>query len=65
MNKALSMGLPRKQIINMGVSPPMEVFEKIVSLTDKESIVIGIGNIVLYGEELVMHFTNKGKEVAY
>ena len=34
-------------------------------VTDGDSLVIGIGNIVGFGEEIVSYFTNRGIENAY
>jgi len=65
VNKALSLGLPRGRILNMGGSSAEEVFEKVVSLVEREATVVGIGNIVGFGEEVAQHFINRGREVVF
>jgi poly-gamma-glutamate synthase PgsB/CapB len=65
LNKAVALGLPASKISNLAEVLPEEVFQKVVSLTDKSSMVIGVGNIVGFGEEILTTFTNKGKELVY
>lgn len=65
LNRAVALGLPATKISNLAEELPEEVFQKVVSLTDRSSIVIGIGNIVGFGEEILTNFTNKGKELVY
>jgi len=64
-HRASALGLSASKMSNLGNLPPEEVFQKVISLTDKESIVIGIGNIVGYGEELLNTFINRGKELVH
>jgi poly-gamma-glutamate synthase PgsB/CapB len=64
-NRALALGLPSSNILNLVDSTTEDVFQRVVSLSGSASIVIGIGNIVGFGEELVVNFTNRGKELAY
>ena len=64
-NKAISLGLPKSNISNLIDLHPEQIFEQIVSHTDESSLVIGIGNIVGFGEEIVSMFTNRGKEYVY
>ena len=42
-----------------------EVYEQILASSQGQAIVIGIGNIVGFGEEIVTHITNRGREYAY
>lgn len=65
LNRAISLGLPASKISNLAELTPDEVFQRIVALTSEASLVIGIGNIVGFGEELVSNFTNRGKEHVY
>jgi poly-gamma-glutamate synthase PgsB/CapB len=65
MNKAVSYGLPSSKVSNLTDVTAEDVFQHIASLTDHRSLVVGIGNIVGFGEEVVMNFTNKGEEYAY
>jgi poly-gamma-glutamate synthase PgsB/CapB len=64
-NKAIALGLPQSKISNMENAPVEDVFQKVVSLTEENSIVIGVGNIVGHGTELAHNFINKGKEIVY
>ncbi len=64
-NRARTLGLEQSRVIDLGGSPAEEVFEQVVGLTEEKSLVIGIGNIVGLGEEIVMTFTNRGKEIVY
>ncbi|MDP2208892.1 MAG: poly-gamma-glutamate synthase PgsB [Bacteroidota bacterium] len=65
LNRAVALGLPASKISNLAEELPEGVFQKVVSLTDTSSIVIGIGNIVGFGEEILTNFTNRGKELVY
>jgi len=64
-NKAVSLGVSHHKIVDLGGYPVDEVFEQILSLTASESVVVGIGNIVGLGEEIVTHFINRGREIVY
>ena len=64
-NKAISSGLSHHKIVDLGGYPVDDVFEQILSLTPSKSIVVGIGNIVGLGEEIVTHFINRGREIVY
>jgi poly-gamma-glutamate synthase PgsB/CapB len=64
-NRVLSLGFPRQKISNLIGQSVEEVFQSVAGMTPKASIVLGIGNIVGYGEELVQNFSNKGTEHAY
>jgi poly-gamma-glutamate synthase PgsB/CapB len=64
-HRAIAMGLPASRLSNFGDTPAEAVFEQVVGLTDHAALVIGIGNIVGFGEEIVLHFTNRGVEYAY
>jgi len=65
LNKAISMGLPFSKISNMADAAPTEVFEQAAFLSGTRSLVVGIGNIVGFGEEILTTFTSRGKEIAY
>jgi poly-gamma-glutamate synthase PgsB/CapB len=64
-HRSIALGLPSSKLSNLGDASAEEVFERVLSLTSQESLVIGIGNIVGFGEEIVAYFTNRGKEYAY
>lgn len=64
-NRSRALGLPSSRILDLGGRSAEEVFQQVIALTDKRSLVIGIGNIVGLGEEIVLNFTNRGKELVY
>src|SRR2546425_12191033 len=60
-NRAISLGLPASRISNLVDGTPEDVFEEVLAQSDRQSLVIGIGNIVGFGEEIVAYFTHRGK----
>jgi gamma-polyglutamate synthase len=64
-NRARSMGLAPPRIEDRGGCSAEDVFEYVVGLTQDRSLVIGIGNIVGLGEEIILNFTNRGREIVY
>lgn len=64
-NRALHHGLPAARMFDFGGRTPEEVFQKVVSFAEQKAIIIGVGNVVGFGEEMVMNFTNRGKEIVY
>lgn len=64
-HKALNLGLRGSRLVDLEGQSADEVFQRVISLAGNEAIIIGIGNIVGFGEELVMNFTNRGKELVY
>jgi poly-gamma-glutamate synthase PgsB/CapB len=61
-NYALHHGVPKEKIITLGQPLTDVIYQKVLELTDKESHVIGIGNIageVKYGAQIVAHFKHK------
>lgn len=64
-NKAVSMGLRPSKMSNMGDANPVEVFERAAYLSGPHSLIIGIGNIVGFGEDILETFTSRGKEIAF
>ena len=64
-NRLLSLGYPHQKVKNLDTPPVEAVFQEVVGMTPGASVVIGIGNIVGYGEELVQNFANKGVEHVY
>ncbi len=62
---ALHQGIPKQKIVALGSPLPEVIYKKVLELTDKESHVIGIGNIagqVFYGAQIVAHFKHKMKQ---
>ena len=61
--KAISSGLPHNKIEDLGGRPLETIFNSIVSLTAEKSMVLGIGNIVGFGEQIVDFFRERGTEL--
>ena len=64
-NRAIALGLRASRISNLADESPEGVFQRVAAMTDRASMVIGVGNIVGHGEELLLNFTNRGKELVY
>jgi len=52
-------GLPKNKLINLGYTTPAKVFEKILSLTDRISTTVAIGNMGGMGAETAEYFENR------
>jgi poly-gamma-glutamate synthase PgsB/CapB len=61
--KAISCGLPHNKIEDLGGRSLESIFNSIVNLTNEKSMVLGIGNIVGFGEEIVNFFMERGTEL--
>jgi len=57
--QAASKGFPGERISDMGGLDAEQVYERVLELVDREGIVVGIGNIVGLGQEIVLHFKNR------
>jgi poly-gamma-glutamate synthase PgsB/CapB len=57
--QVLGFGLPPQRLTNLGAAEPAEVFESAFELTPARSIVVGIGNLVGRGEQIVHYFENR------
>ncbi len=64
-NKAVALGLSPSRISDVSHLNPEDIFQHVAGMTEHSSLVVGIGNIVGFGEEVVLHFTNRGSELAY
>ena len=53
-------GLDPARLVNMAGAPPEAVFETVLKLTPRRSLVVGIGNIVGVGEQIAACFERKG-----
>jgi poly-gamma-glutamate synthase PgsB/CapB len=56
---AVKAGLPRERISNLGGRGAEAVYEHVLDLVKENGIVVGIGNIVGLGEDIVLHFSNR------
>jgi hypothetical protein len=54
-----AFGFKKRKIINLGWCEPAEVFDSVVSLTEKVSGVLAIGNIGGMGAAVVKEFENR------
>jgi poly-gamma-glutamate synthase PgsB/CapB len=58
-NMAVNYGFQRKKIINLGWTTPEKIFESVLSLTDKMSTIVAIGNMGGRGAETAEFFENR------
>ena len=57
--QAVGMGLGRDRLSDLGGLDAEQVYERVLDLVDDRGVVVGIGNIVGLGEEIVLHFKNR------
>ncbi len=57
--RAVRQGFPRGRISDLGGLDAERVYEKVLDLVEDRGMVVGIGNIVGLGEEIVLHFKNR------
>ena len=57
--QAVQLGLDREKIRDLGGSGAERVYEHVLDLVQHRGVVVGIGNIVGLGEEIVLHFSNR------
>ena len=58
-NMTVNYGMPQNKIINLGWTTPAKVFEKVLSVTDKMSTTLAIGNMGGMGAETAEFFENR------
>ncbi|MCD4695832.1 MAG: poly-gamma-glutamate synthase PgsB [Bacteroidales bacterium] len=58
-NMTISYGLPHNKIINLGWTTPPKVFEKVLSVTEKKSTIVAIGNMGGMGAETSEFFEHR------
>jgi poly-gamma-glutamate synthase PgsB/CapB len=63
--RARAMGLSGERIQNLGGEEAIEVVDRVLALARKDTIIVGIGNIVGHGEDIVVHFAARGRERAF
>lgn len=56
---ATGFGFPAKKIINLGMTSPEHVFEKVLSVTEKKSTILAIGNMGCGGAETAEFFEHR------
>ena len=56
---AVRAGLDASRISDLGGCDAEQVYERVLGLVEDRAVVVGIGNIVGLGEEIVLHFSNR------
>lgn len=56
---AVNYGFPKKKVVNLGWTTPEKVFETVLSLTDKVSTIVAIGNMGGMGADTAGYFENR------
>jgi len=64
VNKAIKSGVDKAKLKDLGGYNVIDIFGFLSDFVNKDTIVIGIGNIVGLGDEIVRYFANKGRMVA-
>lgn len=57
--QAARQGLDPSRLTDLGGRTAEQVYERILSLVGTKGVVVGIGNIVGLGQEIVLHFRNR------
>lgn len=57
--RAVQQGFPRENLTDLGGFDAERVYERVLDLVEDRGTVVGIGNIVGLGEEIVLHFKNR------
>lgn len=60
-NMAINYGIPKKKILNLGYTTPDKVFEEVLSVTEKTSTIIAIGNMGGMGAETAEFFEHRSQ----
>jgi poly-gamma-glutamate synthase PgsB/CapB len=58
-NMAIGYGVPKKKILNLGFTTPEKIFENILSVTEKISTIVAIGNMGGMGANTVEFFQHR------
>jgi len=57
--QAAQHGLSRDRLSDLGDRSAEDIYERVLGLVEERAVVVGIGNIVGLGEEIVLHFSNR------
>ncbi len=57
--RAVTQGLDRMRLSDLGGMGAEDVYEHVLELVEDRGVIVGIGNIVGLGEEIVLHFKNR------
>ena len=53
------MGLDRAHLSDLSGLNAEQIFQRVIDLIPERGVVLGIGNIVGLGQEIVLHFKNQ------
>ncbi len=65
IRKAISYGIPREKVIDLGNKTPAEIYKKMIEIIDKPTLIFATGNTVGFGETIIEYFAQKGGEIDY
>jgi poly-gamma-glutamate synthase PgsB/CapB len=65
VKKAVSSGIPKDKIIDLGNKTPAEIYNRILELVDTPALIFATGNTVGFGETIIEYFAHKGGEIDY
>lgn len=65
IKKAIDLGIPKNKIVDLGNRTPSEIYDNIIKLVNKPTLVFATGNIVGFGETIIRYFAKKGEEIDY
>jgi poly-gamma-glutamate synthase PgsB/CapB len=65
VKKAVSSGIPKDKIVDLGNKTPAEIYNRILELVDKPALIFATGNTVGFGETIIEYFARKGGEIDY
>jgi len=60
--QAVKQGLDPGRITDLGGYSAEQVYERVLALVERRGVVVGIGNIVGLGQEIVLHFRNRSEK---
>lgn len=59
---ALKVNIPLNKIVNIGLESSEDQFTQLIEATNKESIILGVGNMGVGGADLAKYFENKHQD---
>lgn len=65
IKKAISAGLDRDKIVDLGNKSPAEIYKNILELITQPTLIFATGNTVGFGETIIEYFAKKGGEIDY
>jgi poly-gamma-glutamate synthase PgsB/CapB len=65
VRSAISNGIPKNKIVDLGGISPAEIYLKTFEFVKKDALIFATGNTVGFGEILINYFATKGAENVY